>query len=202
MAIDYGALEGFAVEQGAYKAKVIDAADIVIDERVRAKCQIPLCEAYGKCIVCPPNTLSVHEFADLAAKYQKALLVQVKVEKEDMPTGDTKSMACIIQDALNNWNSQDIIRTEKKLHELVNKIESKAMSMGAYFALGLKASHCRLCDECVGVGAPEGCSFPYLARPSVEGVGVDVVATAKRAGLNFELFANDHIVYTGLVLLD
>ena len=35
-------LEAFASERGAYRAKVFPSKDVVVDERVRMKCQIPV----------------------------------------------------------------------------------------------------------------------------------------------------------------
>ncbi len=196
MAFNYEELEKYSLELGASAARVFDVTDIVVDERVRLKCEVPFCPDFGTCLVCPPNTLTVDEFRNILTKYHKALLIQGKVEFAKSADGGTKQFDI----------SPDIARLELKLHKWVNKIESKAMSMGAYFATGFKASKCRLCEKCVGIGDPGGCRHPYLARPSVEGVGVDVIATAERVGLGFKLFGGDEmtneIIYTGLILID
>ena len=44
--------------------------------------------------------------------------------------------------------------------------------------------------------------IPFEARPSMEAVGIDVVATAEAAGLSVELPAEDHPAWTGLLLID
>jgi hypothetical protein len=41
-------------QQGASAVKLIHVSEIVIDERVRLKCQIPLCDSYNKNLMCPP----------------------------------------------------------------------------------------------------------------------------------------------------
>ena len=46
-----------ALEWGATKAKIIRTQDIVLDERIPLKCQIPRCFGYGTGAHCPPNTL-------------------------------------------------------------------------------------------------------------------------------------------------
>jgi len=54
---------------------------------------------------------------------------------------------------------------------------------------------------CAGVdGQP--CNHPFEARPSMEAVGIDVVATAAAAGLAIELPAAEHPRWTGLLLID
>ncbi|MCJ7685831.1 MAG: DUF2284 domain-containing protein [Desulfobacteraceae bacterium] len=54
-------LENFrqkALDLGASMAKIISAAWVEIDERLRLKCSIPLCPYYDKCLFCPPHTPS------------------------------------------------------------------------------------------------------------------------------------------------
>jgi predicted metal-binding protein len=87
-----------------------------------------------------------------------------------------------------------------RLHKLVNEVERKAMSMGFPYAMGLIGGVCMLCHECAGAG--KACRRPYEARPSLEGVGIDVIKTAAQAGLPFELPPKEEIVWSGLILID
>ncbi|MEE9611077.1 MAG: DUF2284 domain-containing protein, partial [Desulfatiglandales bacterium] len=89
-----------------------------------------------------------------------------------------------------------------RLHKLVNEVEGMAMSLAFPYALGLIGGECMLCPECVGVGSKEGCRRPYQARPSMEGVGIDVFKTSINAGLPFEMLPKKEIIWSGLVLLD
>ncbi len=89
-----------------------------------------------------------------------------------------------------------------RLHLLVNKVESKAMALGYPYALGLIGGECMLCTECVGQGSTKPCRRPYQARPSMEGIGVDVFLTCKKAGLPFDMPPKKEIVWSGLVLVD
>jgi predicted metal-binding protein len=38
-------------KKGASEARLIKVTDVVVDERVRLKCQIPICESYGKALL-------------------------------------------------------------------------------------------------------------------------------------------------------
>src|SRR4030067_3002 len=69
-------LEEFALEKGAYRARAFSARLVAVDDRVRMKCQIPLCPHYGKMLTCPPNVPTVEEFGRALKRYRKALLVQ------------------------------------------------------------------------------------------------------------------------------
>jgi predicted metal-binding protein len=85
---------------------------------------------------------------------------------------------------------------------LMTDLERGAFKMGYRFAAAFSGGECVLCDECVGQASGEACRHPFEARPSMEAVGIDVVATAEAAGLSVELPAADHPAWTGLLLID
>jgi len=80
------------------------------------------------------------------------------------------------------------------------------LALGCAFAAGFGGGECRLCEACVavqtGTSTREPCRQPFRARPSMEAVGVDVLATAAAAGLPIQMPATDDPVWTGLLLLD
>ncbi|MBI4827677.1 MAG: hypothetical protein HY804_02510 [Nitrospinae bacterium] len=64
------AFEAYALERGAWRARVFDAKKVAVDERVRLKCEIPLCPHYGHCLTCPPNAPSVEDFRRILKKHE------------------------------------------------------------------------------------------------------------------------------------
>ena len=64
-------------EEGASAVKLVDITHIVVDERVRLKCQIPLCDSFNKNLMCPPYVPSVDAFRVALALFSKAILIQV-----------------------------------------------------------------------------------------------------------------------------
>jgi len=83
----------------------------------------------------------------------------------------------------------------------MSALEAQAFKMGHRFAAAFAGGDCVLCAVCAGVdGWP--CEHPYEARPSMEAVGIDVVATAEAAGLTVELPAAEHPCRTGLLPID
>lgn len=173
-------VESFALEQGAYKAKLVESSAVVIDDRVRLKCYVPICEHYDQHLLCPPHTLEVEKFRQLCDQYNKALIVQVK-------------SAGIEQEQL--------LEAEKKLHLMINQVERKAMSEGNYLAAGFIASSCKLCPTCVGFHAKLPCRHPFEARSSIEAMGVDIFKTCEKAGIGFQLGISTEVVFAGLVLI-
>lgn len=168
---------------GIYRAKLIEVRNVVVDERVRFQCSYSGCREYGKRLMCPPHTPEVEDFKKVLSRYFMALLVQLQ-----NPITDQE-----------NW-LPETDAAALKLHEAVYKIEKKAFSMGFPFAAGLIGGSCKLCNTCA-VAEGDGCIHREKARPSMEGLGIDVLATCKNAGYEV-MFSPDRVVWTGLILLD
>ena len=137
-------------ERGASSAVVADIHNIVIDERVRLKCQVPICRSYRINLMCPPYVPTVADFREALKLYSMAILLQVTAELKKNRAG---------------MPSEEVISSAKKLHELVNFAEKEAFSRGFRFAAGFIGGSCRLCDECVAVHGGIQCRFPFKARP-------------------------------------
>ena len=72
-----------ALRAGATAAKIIPSEWVVIDERVRFKCEVPRCAGYGQFLTCPPYVMSVDAFSKIRSGYKWGLLVQVEVKNID-----------------------------------------------------------------------------------------------------------------------
>ncbi len=177
----YETLLQMALQDGAERAVLIETEQVVVDDRVRLKCRVPICREYNHCLMCPPNTLAVSEFRGFLGQYNRALLVQVRA---------------------GGSSEDDVIQAELKVQNLITALEKKALMAGCYFAAGFGAAHCRLCPECVGVNSGERCRYPFQARPSMEGVGIDIYKTCENAGVPVNLLDPDALFFAGLLLLD
>jgi len=173
-------------ERGASSVVLMDISDIAIDERVRLKCQVPVCDSYRKNLMCPPYVPTVAEFREAIKLYSGAVLLQVTAELKNSRT---------------DRPSEEVFSPAKKLHELVNIAEKKAFYEGFRFAAGFIGGCCRLCDECVAVHGGTHCRFPFKARPSMEAMGIDVMTTAEKAGLPISFPISDRVTWTGLILI-
>lgn len=168
-------------KKGASEARVIPAGHIVIDERVRLKCQIPLCDSFGRNLMCPPFLPGIPQFREALARYESGIIVQVRSSLKD-----TKG---------------DPYLPARQLHDIINKGEKYAFKSGSRFALGLIGGCCRLCETCVAADSGRACRHPFKARPSMEAMGIDVQATAEKAGLPFKFPVRGEVIWTGLILL-
>ena len=161
-----------ALEWGATKAKIIRAQDIVVDERIPLKCQIPRCFGYGAGAHCPPNTLKPAELRVLLAKYAWAVLFV----KEVPPSVIVRDRATI----------KERIDAYQNVYKIVSELESLAFYEGHYLAFGFAAGSCKhtFCYQHETCQALEGkrCRYSILSRPSMEAVGMDVYKMVTAAG--------------------
>jgi len=172
--------------QGALTATPIPVSHVIVDKRVRLKCQVPRCDSFHKNLMCPPFVMPEEEFRQVLACYKEAVLLQ------------TEGVIDILSDGK---PGRDVFAPAGKLHDLVNLGEREAFRAGFRFAAGLIGGCCRLCEVCVAIDNSRICRFPFRARPSMEAMGIDVVATLEQAGLALAFPVRDRVVWTGLLLL-
>jgi predicted metal-binding protein len=96
---------------------------------------------------------------------------------------------------------QAIRQGQELLYKIIDQIESLCLKSGYTFTAGLSAGGCSLCKQCVGASSGLPCRHPFRARPSMEGLGVDAIATARKAGIKLD-FNQQHTSWVGLVLVD
>lgn len=192
-----------ASELGATAARVFNAKDVVVDERVRLKCCVPVCRNYGVSLMCPPNVLPLDEFRTVLSRFQKALLIQIGYDVPDWMLERihaSKDLAALYNDEayLKGWDQTYLI-AKNTLETIAERLEAAAFKKGFKYATAFSAGKCTLCETCAGIG--NRCRNPYKARPSMEAMGIDVGETARNAGLPFEEAASDRVVLNALLLL-
>ena len=194
----FGQLVELALGAGAKAAKVISTRMVVVDERVRLKCEVPRCAKYNQYLTCPPHVMSVATFLRILAHYKWGLLVQV--EAEDIDSSD-KSAGRIAGSVLKE-NLRRHYPYQLKLLKIVEMVETAAFKKGMRFAAGFTGGECVLCERCVENKMSDACRHPFRARPAMEGVGIDVFQTAQNAGLPIHLSSSENVLWTGLILLE
>ena len=161
-----------ALDLGASMAEIIPANWVEIDERVRLKCSIPLCPYYGKNIYCPPHGPDPENVKKALCLYSRAILFALDV----IPVEDFADRSKE-RKAVEKW--------AKKGYEIVGRVETLAFGSGYYLAMGFGQVSCKkaLCgqEKCLLLDGGD-CPYPLKARPSMEGVGIDVFGLVTKVG--------------------
>ena len=165
----------YAKEKGATNVKIVPYDKVVFKSWVRLKCRFG-CTMYGKNLTCPPYVPSIEEFQKMFSDYKYAMIVN---RTSDVKTIDYR---------------EEFIKTSKLLY----KIEKMIFNDGQIQAFSLNCGTCYLC-------APKPCTlttcrYPDKARPSAEACGIDLLETAKNAGMEISFPVTDKMNLYGIVL--
>lgn len=198
-------LKTLALNLGAIDAKIIPVKKIVIENRVVLKCSLG-CEKYGKTLACPPHAPTPEKFRQLVGEYNYAMFMQFKSTAELAPelikylakTPDNTVPAEIRAKVEQFWLSWK--NDGKRQLDTVIQLEKAAAKEGFILAAGFVSGSCTICPKC---NVKKGiCIHPEMRRFSEEGLGVNVKATAEKAGMVFTLPFNKNPESYALLLID
>lgn len=187
------------------------AASIRVDGRVRIKCIIPKCGAYGSCAHCPPHTLGPEEIRDIVRQFHHALLVKVEVPSA-IVAGDSGVEIDEKGNTVPNENMRALFKGYRDVFDSVTSIESRAFYDGYYLATGFGVGSCHAvyCNfKGCQVLQNLPCRFPLRARPSMKASSMDVFRMASEAGWDIYPIGTDcrpedvpHGTLVGMVLIE
>lgn len=189
-----------AIELGAADAVIISAKEIIIDERVRAKCIYPKCQNYGTNMNCPPFAPDLPFIRKVVESYHHAILFSVKGKPADF-TGPRRIKRT-------KGNKQ----TKYLLNIICSEIESRSFYEGYHLSLAFGQGPCKSfwCPDrpCAALQPGQGCRFPLKSRSSMEAVGIDVFTMAARRGWEIYPCGNrvepniiPHVLLVGMILI-
>jgi predicted metal-binding protein len=162
-----------ALKLGATDAKIITTDNVVIDERVLAKCTYPKCPGYGTNLNCPPYAMDLDLVRKVVNNFRYAIFAKVDVPSEEIAGPEARDKTLYA-----TWR--------RKINEIISKIEAEAFSDGYYLALAFGSGPCKsiFCpdNDCSALVPGQPCRHPLKARSSMEGVGMDVFAMATKVG--------------------
>ncbi len=163
---NHAQLEALFQQHGFHDFRWIDPSDIVVAEWVRMKCAYG-CDSYGRRASCPPNLPSVAECREFIREYETAAVFHL-AKAVDKPE--------------DRWPwGRDVGRELMRLE--------RAVFLADYpKAFLLLPAPCSLCETCAGVRAE--CKHPKLARPTPEGMAIDVFTTVRSIGYPIQVLSD------------
>jgi predicted metal-binding protein len=194
-----------ALELGAVEAKIIPVQSIVIEDRVILKCSMG-CEKYGKTLACPPHVPTPERFQKIVNEYHYALFMKFKSQAEGdhdlikyLANSNNPTMTAEIKAKVDAFWAAWKKDAEKQL-ENVLVLEKAAAKEGFLLSVGFVSGACNICETCnVEKGV---CLHPQRRRYSEEGLGINVKATAEKAGIKFTLPFDKNPETYALLLID
>ncbi len=163
--------EGYEVEGAS-----ILQSQIVMEERVKMNCFY--CGNYNKSWKCPPKIPAI-DVEKMIREFDYAALISMKKPITEQT----------FQQARND--------SSVELHKALLVAEKWLWDNNNVTALSFIGGSCKLCKNgCT----PDNCANPYQARSPVEALGINVVASAKKVGIDIVFPPKDYIVRMGLLL--
>ncbi len=165
-----------ALALGASGAVITPASWVTIDERVRLKCVVPRCIRAGETPCCPPYAPDLDLVRRALSRFSWAILLKGDVGPiEEYAPGKGTAKG----------EQRKTLLFHQKSAEVVYQVERQAYKDGYHLAMGFGGGSCKdyLCRGVICQFLDSGrCRFPQRARPTMEGVGVDVHALINRVG--------------------
>ena len=160
------ALESLFKKRGFDDFSWIGPEDIAVSQWVRMKCRFG-CVDFGRRATCPPNVPSLPECERLFSEYSEIVLFHFE--------GSVKK-------------PEDRHEWTRGINERLLELEREVFLSGYHKAFVLYIDPCHVCKDCAPVKSD--CRRPKKARPSVEGLAVDVFATARGCGYDIDVLKN------------
>ena len=142
--------------------KWIDPGEIVVSHWVRMKCTFG-CPDYGGA-ACPPNNPPVADCKRWISEYKDAVVFRFPKTTDSL-------------DEYKEWLS--------KIKRQLIEVEKAVFLSGYVKVFLLSAANCSLCKECVSRRVE--CRHKEQARPTPEGMAIDVFATVSKLGFPIEV---------------
>jgi len=147
---------------------MISSSEVIVDQRVKFKCQYPVCGSFGTSMNCPPYTANSDETKELLELYSYGVLMMFKYPAARMMEREKR------------------VLDGRNLAKVIAAVESSAFYDGHYLSIGFGAGSCKStwCNEQTSCSSLEGkgCRHDSFARASMEGVGMDVYKMAAKQG--------------------
>lgn len=200
VAADVARFAAWGVERGAARTAVVTASAVALDPGAPANAHGESCTCAVLNLMSPPLAPHPTEFAGWLGSFSTAIVTEVVAPSpvEDGWQQGGRGWRCEwqrIRSDQERWSA--VLPAWRRLHEVTMWLERECMRRGYYLAVGFGAGDCELCVTC---DTAELCVEPYVARPSMEALGIDVPQTREAAGWS-DLAPPGRLTLSGIVFV-
>ncbi|HHV27594.1 MAG TPA: DUF2284 domain-containing protein [Tissierellia bacterium] len=157
-------------------------SEIIVDEKVRQYCKDNRCGEYNRNFTCPPDVGKIDDFKNRLKEFNSCIIVLTRHK------------------IINKEDREEYFKPAKNLHKILLDIEKKGKELGFEKSIALIAGNCKICTPCKKMIGYKECPYPELSRPSSESLGIDVIKTVAKKGLEIE-FKDDEVTWVGMILI-
>ena len=168
--------EDFIAQYPIFEYRLLDTADIKVQERVRTICKQE-CERYGSTWACPPAVGELPECEKKIHSFPQAIFFSSVAEVSDM------------------MNMEEMLSTRMAHEDLTEKVRDFLEGEG-YETFTLSTESCERCAYLDG----KPCRFPEHMHPCLESYGVVVNEIVEREQMEYNLGGNT-ILWFSMVLI-
>lgn len=148
-------------------------ADLEFEERVRMSCFY--CGKYGNNWKCPPNIPNL-DYQKMVREFQYGVFVVNRMEFIEENYEEIRSSSSVT------------------LHKSLLKMEQYMWNQNVTPVMSFIGGSCKLCRNGCG---KEQCNNPYESRTPLEAIGVNVIKSAKKYGIEVNFPPKDFIMRIG-----
>ncbi|MBQ3553332.1 MAG: DUF2284 domain-containing protein [Clostridia bacterium] len=154
----------------------INLEDIVFEERVKMNCFY--CGKYGTNWRCPPKIPDI-DYKQMFSECSGGAFVYLKMPLDE--------------------DSYDDVRNESTLalHKALLDMEKMMWEHNRPMAISFIGGSCKLCKNGCG---KEKCNNPYMSRSPVEALGINVIKSAEKYGIDIVFPPGEYMLRLGLLL--
>lgn len=177
MNIEFDEMISWVNENGfSIKGIVINQTDLIFEERVKMNCFY--CAKYNVSWKCPPK-IPVLDYKKMFLEFDNAAFIYTQMALQESDYDSVRKNSSI-------YLHQAMLLCEKWLYVHNNTT-----------ALSFIGGSCKLCKNgCT----PEHCANPYQARVPVEALGINVIKSAIKYGIEIKFPPGDFMIRIGLLL--
>lgn len=159
------------------KCIFIEPSELIFEENVKMNCFY--CGKYNNNWRCPPHLPNI-DYKEMVQEYDKGIFILLSYN-------------------IKNDNEYNNIRNESSivLHKILLDLEKYMWNHNNSNAISFIGGSCKLCKGGCG---KEKCNNPYMSRSPLESIGVNVIKSAKKYGIDITFPTNRELMRIGLLL--
>lgn len=173
---DWTELKDVIAEYDAVRLYPMSPQKLIFEERVKLNCFY--CKNYGQNWKCPPKIPQI-DYQKMVSEYQYGVFAKLELPFTEETFGDVRT------------------QSTNRLHQALLKMERYMWEHNMPLAVSFIGGSCKLCKNGCG---KERCNNPYLARMSIEAMGVNVVKSAEACGISIAFPPERRLVRLGMLL--